>query len=61
MTMILDRITAEQGILHTYWTWWFSSLKKKPIKEYLLNLTYIEVEKNVILTDKKINPDICAK
>lgn len=32
MNVILNRVTTEQGILHTDWAWWFSSLKKTPIK-----------------------------
>lgn len=62
MNVILNRVTTEQGILHTDWAWWFSSLKKKKPS----NSTYIEdnrakVEKNIILTDKRINLHICAK
>lgn len=37
MNVILNRVTTEQGILHTHWAWWFSSLKKNPS-----NSTYIE-------------------
>lgn len=38
MNVILNRVTTEQGILHTHWAWWFSSLKKKNPS----NSTYIE-------------------
>lgn len=38
MNVILNRVTTEQGILHTHWAWWFSSLKKNNPS----NSTYIE-------------------
>lgn len=52
MNVILNRVTTEQGILHTDWAWWFSSLKKKTHQ-----IVHIYIEDNRAKVEKKNNFD----